>query len=64
MKQTLLILMAVALVGCGGDNTERVISDPIVKEAIRNQLNKPTGELTKADLEKVTELTVEFTTAL
>ncbi len=32
------------------------IADPIVEKAIREQLEKPEGELTKADLEKVTEL--------
>ena len=30
--------------------------DPIVEEAIREDINKPTGKLTKADLKKVTEL--------
>ena len=32
------------------------IGDPIVEKAIRKELKKPTGELTKADLEKVTKL--------
>ena len=42
------------------------VSDPndpnnvIIEEAIREELNKPTGELTKADLEKVTELDLTF----
>ena len=27
-----------------------LIADPIVEKAIRKQINKPTGELTKADL--------------
>ena len=70
MKQLLLILAVVALVGCGkkdDGNTGVVnpkkpspkavpvnIADPIVEKAIREQLKKPTGELTKADLEKVT----------
>tara|TARA_B110000438_G_scaffold115787_1_gene113399 strand:+ start:169 stop:540 length:372 start_codon:yes stop_codon:yes gene_type:complete len=73
MKQTLLILLAVALVGCGkkdDGNTgvvnpnepspkaapEKLIADPIVEKAIRKSLKMPTGELTKADLEKVTAL--------
>ena len=30
--------------------------DPIIEEAIRNELKKPEGKLTKADLEKATEL--------
>ena len=32
------------------------IADPIVEKAIRKSLKKPTGELTEADLEKVTGL--------
>ena len=32
------------------------IADPIVEKEIRRQRKKPTGELTKADLEKVTVL--------
>ena len=35
---------------------EKLIADPIVEKAIRKELKKPTGELTKADLEKVTRL--------
>ena len=72
MKQLLLICAVVALVGCGKkddpntgvvnpDETspkaipEKLIDDPVEK-AIREELNMPTGELTEADLEKVTEL--------
>ena len=36
--------------------SSKLIADPILEKAIRNRLNKPTGELTKADLEKVTYL--------
>ena len=35
------------------------IADPIVEKAIRDQLKKPTGELTKADLEEVTYLSLK-----
>jgi hypothetical protein len=72
MKQLLLICAVVAVVGCGkkdDGNTGVVnpnkpspkavpvnIADPIVEKAIRKSLKKPTGELTKADLEKVTKL--------
>jgi len=35
--------------------------DPIVEEALRDSLEKPEGELTKADLEKVTELNLRET---
>ena len=34
----------------------KLIDDPIVEAAIRKSLKKPTGELTKSDLEKVTKL--------
>ena len=73
MKQILLMIAVVALVGCGekGDGntgvvdpnkpspeaiSEKLIADPIVEKAIRKRLKKPKGELTKADLEKVTKL--------
>jgi len=49
MKATFLKL---AVVGCGTTN-------PIVEKAIRKELKKPTGELTKADLEKVTWLELQ-----
>jgi Leucine-rich repeat (LRR) protein len=84
MKQILLMIAVVALVGCGGGKqeetqalsqpepetppqitetpqqpkttNEKLIADPIVEKRIRTELRKPTGELTEADLEKVTEL--------
>ena len=40
---------------------EKLIADPIVEKAIRRRLKKPTGELTKADLIKVTFVVFEFT---
>ena len=52
MKQVLLMIALVALVGCG----KPLIDDPIVEKAVRKSLRKPTGKLTKADLEKVTSL--------
>ena len=60
MKQLLLICAVVALVGC---SPTVEIADPIVEAAIRNHraVKKPTGELTKADLEKVTELHIQYT---
>ena len=71
VKQILLMLAAVALVGCGtkddgvaeGGTTEPkdIIDDlTIIEAAIRENLKKPTGELTKADLEKVTFLDFSF----
>jgi len=73
MKQLLLILAVVVLVGCGkkdDGNTgvvdpnkpspkavpEKLITDPIVEKKIRIKLKKLTGELTEADLEKITHL--------
>ena len=64
MKQPLLILAVVALVGCGGskeavkkpESPTVEIADPIVEKRIRNKLKKPIGELTKADLRKVKNL--------
>ena len=62
MKQILLMIAVVALVGCGGkkatseDVPEKLITNPIIEKAIRKSLKKPTGELTKADYEKVTRL--------
>ena len=60
MKQILLMIAVVALVGCGttkvDPNAPANISDPIVEEAIREELEEPEGELTNADLGKVTSL--------
>ena len=39
--------------------SEKLITDPIVEEAIREELEKSTGELTEADLEKVTMLSLK-----
>ena len=58
MKQLLLILAVVALVGCGESSPTVEIANRIVEEAIREELKKPTGELTVADLEKVTYLKI------
>ena len=62
MKQILVMMVAVVLVGCGKSEespkatSNKLIADPIVEKGIRAELEKPTGELTKADLEKVTFL--------
>ena len=40
------------------------IADPIVEMEIRRQIRKPTGELTEADLEKVTELSFSHNTRI
>jgi Leucine-rich repeat (LRR) protein len=60
MKQLLLICAVVALVGCGESAEEKAAKAAaeakIIEAAIRKELQKPEGELTKADLEKVKEL--------
>ena len=94
VKQILLMIVVVALVGCGGKDSPEPqaktpeaskvdvnttptpktqpkveaknpqpskaipanIDDPILEKAIREELNKPTGELTQVDLEKVYNL--------
>ena len=38
---------------------EKLITNPIVEKAIRKELKKPTGALTKADLAKVTLLSLD-----
>ena len=91
MKQILVIMAAVVLVGCGENREAKdkkltkaeayaellaeakkareaearrkaiadPIANPIVEKAVREMLEKPEGELTKADLEKVTFLNLE-----
>ena len=63
MKQLLLICAVVALVG-GCASTPKVVPNSpeakaAIEAAIRKAAKKPTGELTQADLEKVTELDLE-----
>ena len=90
MKQFLLMIAVVALVGCGKKEAPKgeirvkvqrvtpnpelpkaavgkLIADPIVEKAIRKKMMGPpffkkvTGELTEADLAKVTELSLNNT---
>ena len=63
MKQLLLVFAVVALLGCGESAEEKAAKAKaaaadwkVIEAAIRKELKKPTGELTKADLEKVTSL--------
>ena len=74
MKQILLMMAVVALVGCGKkeapkeENRVRVqrstpkpeppkaVPEKPIANTILEQLKKPTGELTNADLEKLTQL--------
>ena len=70
MKQLLLICAVVALVGCGESrkDAEAKEQSAIIEKYIRNffemnklQLENPEGELTEADLEKVTDLSFRWT---
>ena len=63
MKQLLLICAVVALVGCGESAEEKAAKAKaaaadwkVIEKAIREELKKPTGGLTEADLEKVKSL--------
>ena len=61
MKQ-ILVMMMVVLVGCGKDTPEAAEAESqanqklIVEKAIRDSLKKPEGELTEAELGKITML--------
>jgi hypothetical protein len=56
MKQILLMIAVVVLVGGCGKSRPVNNADPIVEKVIHQSLNKPEGELTEADLAKVTTL--------
>ena len=58
MKVLIPILIGLLMVGCGESPTVE-IADPIVEKAIRKAAKKPTGELTKADMEKVAKLKLD-----
>ena len=76
MKQILLMIAVVALVGCGTSKvtpstTEEpivgndphapiIIEDPTAEENLREWLRKPTGDLTRADLESKTHFALFF----
>ena len=40
--------------------SEKLITNPIVEKAIRREIEKPTGALTKADLAKITLLSLDY----
>jgi Leucine-rich repeat (LRR) protein len=70
MKQILLMIAVVALVGCADEFEivpEKLITNPIVEKAIKVALNKPpewstdSNELTKVDLAMVTKLSLGST---
>ena len=63
MKQVLVIMVAVVLVGQSVvADEEKLIADPIVEKAIRFKLvGNVERKLTEADLEKIIELSLEST---
>ena len=61
MKHFLLILAVVMSQSVLAADKKPLIANPIVEKAIRESLEKPEGELTKADLAKVTRLFFDFT---
>ena len=62
MKQILVMMAAVVLVGCEKFSPPVKIANPIIEESVRISLQKPRGKLTEADLRKVTGLDLSLTT--
>ena len=56
MKQILVLMAVLLLVEQSVLADENFIADPIVEKAVRKELKKPEGQLTVADLAKVTVL--------
>ncbi len=56
MKQILVMMAVVLLVEQSVLADENLIADPIFEKAVRKELKKPEGQLTVADLAKVTVL--------
>ena len=56
MKSLLLALAVVMGQSVLAADKKPLIADPIIEKSVRMSLKKPTGELTKADLERVTRL--------
>ena len=64
MKQILVMMAAVAVMVLKAQSVvadEKLIADPIVEWEIRKKLLKPEGELTEADLRKLTFLNLALT---
>ena len=59
VKQTLMIVAVVMGQSVLATDEKPLITNPIVEKAIRKELKKPTRELTKADLAKVTLLSLD-----
>ena len=67
VRQTILIIaMVIAQFGRAADKKSKIVPNitkakAAIEKEIRKRANKPTGELTKADLEKVTKPVLEVT---
>jgi hypothetical protein len=61
VKQLLLVFVVVMGQSVLALDKKPLIADPIVDGAIRKAARKPTGELTEADLSKVTVLDLAYT---
>jgi len=61
VKQLLLICAVVMGQSVLAADEEPLIADPIVEKEIRKSLKKSEGELTKADLAKVTQFSLAYT---
>ena len=61
MKQILLVIAVVMGQSVLAADKKLLIADPIVEKAIRERIKKPKGELTKADLGKVTVVNLSRT---
>jgi len=57
---TVLICLCVPLMGADKKPLTKEESAKVIEAAIRKAAKKPTGELTKADLEKLTELDIRY----
>ena len=60
MKQILVIMATAVLVGCEKPEVRKLLSKEesakVIETAVREQLKKPVGTLTKADFDKVVTL--------
>ncbi len=62
MQKTILMIVAVVMGQSGlAADKKPLIANPIVEKAIRESLEKPEGELTKAELQKLTFLYLDAT---
>ena len=61
MKQILVMMAAMVLVGQSVVADEKLIAAPIVEKAVRKKLKKPEGKLTEAEVWKVTSLDLDDT---